>query len=278
MTLAGHTALPGIFSSGRDGSIPVAEDKEQEQPLPHPNNPCVRPKITHRWDLSVEEAQQLQRELSALVVEQDLLPDTVRWVAGADVHPVGKEHVQAVVCLLSFPDLELVEQVRAVVPVSFPYVPGLLAFRECPAVISAFEQLQHTPDLALFDAQGRAHPRHFGLASHMGVLLDLPSIGCAKSRLYGHAPEPPDTPGASTPLKDPVDGRVLGMVVRTKQGAPPLYVSIGHKVSLGTAVAFVLKCLKPNERIPEPLRPAHHYARQRPSKQQPPSTQQGTLF
>jgi len=128
----------------------------------------MKAKLTHRWDLTVEEAMRLQWELSAKVVEEDELPETVRYIAGADVHQIGNDQMQAVVCVLTFPELELVEVARATVPVTFPYVPGLLAFRESPAVLKAFEQLRHDPDIALFDAQGRAHPRHFGLACHMG--------------------------------------------------------------------------------------------------------------
>jgi len=232
----------------------------------------------HRWDLTVDEAKKLQWELSVKVIEDDLLPDKVRYIAGADVHQVGDEKMQAVVCVLTFPELELVEVTKAVVPVTFPYVPGLLAFRESPAVLKAFEQLSHDPDIALFDAQGRAHPRHFGLACHMGVLLDLPSIGCAKSRLYGKADEVPDEEGAMASLYDPIDGRILGMVVRTKKGSPPIYVSVGHKISLETAVDFVLKCTKPGQRLPEPLRLAHIYARQRPIEPHRPSEGQGALF
>ncbi|MER3499949.1 MAG: endonuclease V [Candidatus Fervidibacterota bacterium] len=241
----------------------------------------MRARLTHRWDLTVEEAKKLQWELSLRVVEADELPERVRYIAGADVHQVGDNQMQAVVCVLTFPELELVEVARAIVPVTFPYVPGLLAFRESPAMLAAFEKLRHEPDLAMFDAQGRAHPRHFGLACHMGVWLDLPSIGCAKSRLYGQAGEVPEEEGAQVPLFDPVDGRILGMVVRTKQGSPPLYVSVGHKISLPTAVKFVLSCTKPGQRIPEPLRLAHWHARQRPSEpfMPPPKTsQQGQLF
>jgi deoxyribonuclease V len=238
----------------------------------------MKAKLTHRWDLTVEEAMRLQWELSAKVVEEDELPETVRYIAGADVHQIGNDQMQAVVCVLTFLKLELVEVARATVPVTFPYVPGLLAFRESPAVLKAFEQLRHDPDIALFDAQGRAHPRHFGLACHMGVLLDLPSIGCAKSRLYGQASEVGEEEGSMTPLRDPIDGRILGMVVRTKRGSPPLYVSVGHKVSLETAVEFVLKCTKQGQRIPEPLRLAHLHARQRPLEPPKTSATQGTLF
>ncbi len=237
----------------------------------------MRAKLTHRWDLSVEEAKRLQWDLSAKVVEKDELPEEVRHIAGADVHQVGSDKMQAVVCMLTFPDLELVEVAHAVVPVTFPYVPGLLAFREAPAVLTAFEKLRHDPDVALFDAQGRAHPRHFGLACHMGLLLDLPSIGCAKSRLYGHADEPADEEREMTPLYDPVDGRILGLVVRTKKGSPPVYVSVGHKVSLETAATFVLHCTS-NHRIPEPLRLAHLHAKQRPNEPLKPMERQGRLF
>lgn len=238
----------------------------------------MRAKFTHRWDLTVDEAKKLQWELSAKVIESDQLPDEVRYIAGADVHQVGNNQMQAVVCVLTFPELELVEVTRSIVPVNFPYVPGLLAFRESPAVLKAFEQLRNDPDIALFDAQGRAHPRHFGLACHMGILFDLPSIGCAKSRLYGQAEEVPDEDGAMRPLYDPVDGRVLGMVVRTKGSSLPVYVSVGHKISLETAVDFVLKCTKEGQRLPEPLRLAHIYARQRVTEPTKPSERQGTLF
>lgn len=238
----------------------------------------MRAKLTHRWDLTVEEAMKLQWELSAKVVEVDELPERVRYIAGADVHQIGNQQMQAVVCVLTFPELELVEIARAIVPITFPYIPGLLAFRESPAILKAFEQLRHDPDIALLDAQGRAHPRHFGLACHIGVLLDLPSIGCAKSRLYGRASEVGEEEGAMSPLYDHVDGRVLGMVVRTKKGSPPLYVSVGHRISLETAVDFVLKCTKQGQRIPEPLRLAHLHARQRPTEPPSSSEAQGTLF
>lgn len=237
----------------------------------------MKAKLTHRWDLSVEEAKKLQWELSKKIVENDELPETVRYIAGADVHQVGSEQMQAVVCVLTFPELELVDVASAIVPMTFPYVPGLLAFRETPAVLEAFEKLRYDPDLALFDAQGRAHPRHFGLACHTGLLLDLPSIGCAKSRLYGHGEEPADEDGEMVPLYDPIDRRVLGMVVRTKKGSPPVYVSVGHKISLETAVTFVLRCAH-NHRIPEPLRLAHLYAKQHPPEPPKRREGQGRLF
>ncbi|MCS7223443.1 MAG: deoxyribonuclease V [Armatimonadetes bacterium] len=214
-----------------------------------------------RWDLSVDEAMRVQTELSKKVIEEDYLPDTIRLVGGADVHQVGPEQMLAVVCVVSLPALTLVEVSKAVTDIVFPYIPGLLAFRELPAVLKAMESLKSDPDVLLCDAHGRAHPRRFGLASHIGVLLDKPSIGCAKSRLYGHAREPEDAPGEWTELTDPRDHTVIGAVVRTQKSSPPLYVSVGHRISLPTAVKFVQDCCK-GHRLPEPLRLAHEIARQ----------------
>ena len=236
----------------------------------------MRAKLSHPWDLPVEEAKALQRELSAKVVERDELPSEIRTVAGVDVHKVEDDLYQAVVCVMRFPELDIIEVARAVVPISFPYIPGLLAFREGPAVLEAFERVSTEPDVAIFDAHGRSHPRRFGLACHMGVVLDLPSIGCAKSKLYGYYEEPPDEEGAASPLIDPVDDYVLGMVVRTKKGSPPIFVSVGHRISLETAVRIVLQCVK-GHRIPEPARVAHNYAKQRPPKEEPGKPEQGTL-
>ncbi len=236
----------------------------------------MRAKLEHPWDLPIEEAKALQWELSAKVVERDALPSEIRTIAGVDVHKVKGDLYQAVVCVMRFPELKVLEVANAVVPISFPYIPGLLAFREGPAVLAAFEKISTEPDVALFDAHGRSHPRRFGLACHMGVVLDLPSIGCAKSKLYGHYEEPPDEEGASSPLVDPVDDYTLGMVVRTKKGSAPVFVSIGHKVSLETAVQIVLRCVK-GYRIPEPLRWAHHYAKHGVPEEKTSQQEQGTL-
>lgn len=237
----------------------------------------LRAKLPHPWDLSVEEAKTLQSKLSAKVVERDELPSEIRTVAGVDVHRVGGGLYQAVVCVMSFPSLSLLEVARAEREISFPYIPGLLAFREGPVALEALEKVKVEPDLALFDAHGRSHPRRFGLACHMGVVLDLPAIGCAKSKLYGYYEEPPDEEGASSPLLDPVDDAVLGMAVRTKRGSAPIFVSVGHKVSLETAVRIALQCVR-EQRIPEPARVAHNYARERPKKKEPEKPQQKALF
>ncbi len=212
-----------------------------------------------RWDLSVAEAVRLQKELSRKVDDSDRLPERIEVVAGADVHPIGSQHMIAVVALLTYPGLDLVETSQALVAVTFPYVPGLLAFREMPAVLKALEGLEREPDVILCDAHGRAHPRRFGLACHAGVLLDKPSIGCAKSRLYGEGEEPDDEPGSWTELRSPEDGSVIGAIVRTVKGGAPLFVSVGHRISLPTAIQIVLDCVQ-GRRLPEPLRIAHQIA------------------
>jgi deoxyribonuclease V len=142
-------------------------------------------------------------------------------------------------------------------PVSFPYVPGLLAFREGPIVLAALERLAERPDVLIFDAQGLAHPRRMGLATHLGILLDVPSVGCAKSRLCGKETEPGEEKGSWTPLLD--RGEVIGAVVRTRSRVRPVYVSVGHRVDLETAVSLVLSCAT-KYRLPEPTRWAHRVA------------------
>jgi deoxyribonuclease V len=138
--------------------------------------------------------------------------------------------------------------------VTFPYVPGLLSFREAPLVIAACEELEHDPDLIMVDGQGIAHPRRFGIASHLGLLWDKPTIGCAKSRLCGQHKSPTPEAGSYVELLD--NGEVIGAVLRTKLGAQPLYISIGHKVDLKAAILWVLKCCR-GQRLPEPTRLAH---------------------
>ena len=180
------------------------------------------------------------------------------YVAGIDVGFEKNGAVtRAAVVVLDFPSLELREQAIARQPTKFPYVPGYLSFREIPAVLAALKQLKIRPDLLLCDGQGLAHPRRFGLACHLGVLTDIPSIGVAKSRLIGEHGELPEMKGSWVPLRD--DGEVIGSVLRTRAGVKPLYVSIGHRVSLETAIAYVLRCT-PKYRLPETTRLAHKLA------------------
>ncbi len=224
----------------------------------------------HRWDVSPAEAMKIQNELRARVVKMSAVGE-VRSVAGVDVGVEG-ETARAAVVVLGYPELTVVEKAVAHLPVAFPYVPGLLAFREAPVVLAAFEKLEMAPDLIIVDGQGYAHQRRFGIACHVGVLLDRPTIGCAKSRLIGTHDEPPAEAGSWVKLWD--NNEVVGAVVRTKTGVSPLYVSIGHKVDLETAVEYVLACCR-GQRLPETSRLAHLTASQSPAEA---DVVQGTLF
>lgn len=210
------------------------------------------------WDLTPAEAIALQKRLAAAVSTRDEAGE-VRLVAGVDAgFEDGNRVTRAAVVVLTFPELEPVEQVVARRATSFPYVPGLLSFREGPAILDALGKLAHVPDLLLFDGQGLAHPRRFGIACHIGVLTGLPSIGVAKSRLAGHPGAPlPAERGAWVPLVD--RDEVVGALVRTRSGVKPVYVSIGHRVSLETAIAYTLACTT-RYRLPETTRAAHKLA------------------
>ncbi len=207
----------------------------------------------HRWDISPAEAADLQRQLRSRLVLEDALGH-LRLVAGADValDRRGKVGFGGVV-IFSFPELELVEFATAVRPLPFPYVPGLLAFREAPVLLAAFERLRETPDLLVLDAHGYAHPRRLGLASHLGLVLETPSVGCAKSVLVGHYEEPDQERGSWTPLVD--KGETIGAALRTRSRVKPVFVSVGHRVSLPTAVRLMLACSS-GFRVPLPTREA----------------------
>jgi len=236
----------------------------------------VKLAVSHPWNLPVKEAEALQARLAAQVVTRTAFKrKTIKTVAGIDVGFQG-DVARAAAVVLSFPDLEPLDFSLGEAPVTFPYRPGLLAFREGPAVLAALEKLVTWPDLFLFDAQGIAHPRRLGLAAHLGVLLDSPSIGCAKSRLTGTHDEPGKAMGDWVYLYSDKAARkeVIGVVVRTKAGAQPLYLSVGHRVDLDTARDLVLRCVK-GHRLPEPTRLAHDIASRastpaRPGKDQLP--------
>ena len=209
---------------------------------------------THRWDVSVAEARDLQEKLRTRVEARDRF-GPVRRVAGVDVSwDRGRPDLFAAAVVLDADTLQVVEIASARRRAEFPYLPGYLSFRELPAVLEAWERLRERPDLLLCDGHGRAHPRRFGLACHLGVLVDVPAIGCAKSRLCGTHREPGPRRGASTRLLD--DGEVIGRVLRTRQGVRPIFVSVGHRVSLDSARRQVLR-LAPRYRVPEPIRAAH---------------------
>ncbi len=211
----------------------------------------------HGWDVSPARAREIQEALRGRVVREDVFGE-VRRVAGVDVgFPDRGKTVRAAVAVLCFPELTPVDRAVAQRPKTFPYVPGLLSFREVPAAIDAFGELDAPPDLVLYDGHGYAHPRRFGAACHLGVLLDRPTIGVAKKRLIGtHAPVPEER-GGWVPLLD--DGEVIGAVLRTRVGVKPVYVSIGHRVGLESAVRLVMSCTG-RFRLPEPTRWAHHLA------------------
>jgi deoxyribonuclease V len=208
----------------------------------------------HNWQVSLTEALDIQLRLAARVSKVSEVV-TPRFIAGVDIS-VGKaqEIATGAVIVLSYPELRLVETKIVNEKLNFPYIPGLLSFRESPLILAACEKLTVTPDLILVDGQGVAHPRRLGLASHLGLFLDTPTIGCAKSRLCGSHKELDVEPGSSVDLVD--NGEVIGAVLRTKIGVSPIYVSIGHKIDLQTAVHWVLKCCR-GYRIPEPTRVAH---------------------
>jgi len=211
-------------------------------------------KQLHNWNVTVEQAKAIQLELKNRIRLQKLV-SPVRLIAGCDVSCSKKvETCFAAVTVFKLPELIIVEQVQSRGTVNFPYVPGYLTFREAPILLKAFEKLEQTPDLVLFDGQGIAHPRQMGLAAHLGLILDLPSIGCAKSVLIGKFEPPEDIQGSWTELiyRD----EIIGAVVRTRDYVKPLFISPGYKITIDEAIEFVLRaCTK--YRIPEPIRTSH---------------------
>lgn len=214
--------------------------------------------VLHPWDVTPDEARRLQAQLSRRVRLVDgVTLDQITSVAGVDtayVETARGTTAHAVAVRLRFPDLVVIETSAAAVPITFPYVPGLLSFREAPAILAALRGLA-APDVLLFDGQGYAHPRRLGLASHLGLVLDRPTIGCAKRRLVGRYDEPGPAAGDATPLVD--RGEVVGAAVRTRPGRAPLFVSPGHQLSVATAVAITLACCRNQQFLPEPTRLAH---------------------
>ena len=220
-------------------------------------------KITqrHGWALTIEEAIAIQEKLRGEIITTDQLPEPVQYVAGVDMGFVAEGTIsRAAVAVLSFPDLKLLESAIAHRPTSFPYVPGFLSFREIPAVLEALEKINIIPDIILCDGQGIAHPRRFGIACHLGLILDIPTIGVAKSLLIGKHQELPEERGSWQPLVN--RGETIGAVLRTRTGTKPLYVSSGHRISLTTAIDYVLRCA-PKYRLPETTRIADKLASQK---------------
>ena len=209
-------------------------------------------KHTHAWDISVAQARQVQLKLREKVIREDRLKKTIHTVAGVDVGFEDNGNItRAAVAVLTFPGLALCEYAIARCPTGFPYVPGFLSFRETPAVLEALDKLNRLPDVLLCDGQGIAHPRRFGIACHIGVLTSIPSIGVAKSRLVGTHAAVPGEKGAYASLMD--HDEEIGAVLRTREGVKPVYVSIGHKVSLPSAISLVMHCIT-KYRLPETIR------------------------
>ncbi len=208
----------------------------------------------HGWQVTTARAKEIQLELAGEVSHVGDIPNP-RFIAGVDisVNRWTKTGTGAVV-VLSYPTLEIAEIKVVTDRINFPYVPGLLSFREMPFLLAVFKKVTHVPNLVLVDGQGIAHPRRIGLASHLGLWLGLPTIGCAKSRLCGEHEIPPPEVGSSVELID--NGEVIGAVLRTKAGVKPLYISIGHMIDLTSAVRIVLDCCR-GYRLPEPTRLAH---------------------
>lgn len=215
----------------------------------------------HAWPQTLEAATAIQEELRNQVITQDQLQEPVKYVAGVDMGFEADGTIsRAAVAVLSFPDLQIIETQLAYRPTSFPYIPGFLSFREIPAILDALEKIQTTPDIILCDGQGIAHPRRLGIASHLGVIINMPTIGVAKSLLIGKHEELPDTKGSWQPLIH--KSETIGAVLRTRAGVKPVYVSSGHKISLPTAIDYVLSCT-PKYRLPETTRVADKLASDR---------------
>lgn len=213
--------------------------------------------LRHRWDVTPAEAREIQSQLRSQVSQKNA-PELrrIRYVAGVDCS-LRDNLATAAIPILDWKTLEVVESVVVQQPIPFPYVPGLLSFRECPAILAAFEKLTLDPDLVMVDGAGIAHPRRLGIAAHLGILLNKSTIGCAKSRLTGTHDEPHERAGSYTDLWDKQE--LIGAVLRTRDNVNPLFISVGHKIDLPTALDLVLEACR-GYRLPEPTRRAHQLA------------------
>lgn len=215
-------------------------------------------KYLHNWNITPKQAIEIQQELQKRISFKNS-PNKVHLIAGADA-AFSKEKglIHGAVSVLSFPDMKLIETKTATLSLSFPYIPGLLSFREGPVLLECFRQIKNIPDVILFDGQGIMHPRKMGIATHLGILLDKPTIGCAKSYLYGEFRLPANSKGAFKYVRDK-NKKIIGTCLRTRKDVKPMFVSTGNKISLSKALDIVLRCAK-KYRIPEPLRYAHRFA------------------
>ena len=234
-------------------------------------------KALHEWNLQPGAAMRLQQELASRVIRTDQLGAEIRRIAGVDM-AINEESgmARAAVVLLSYPELETLEKHVYEEPVRMPYIPGLLSFREVPCILGAFARLREQPNLVMVDGQGIAHPRYLGIASHLGLWLDLPTIGCAKSILRGHYDEEAlgEEAGAWVPLI--FNHETVGAVLRTRPHVKPMIISLGHRISLETSLHYVLACCK-GYRLPEPTRQADKLSKDN-AWREPDDEQQATLW
>ena len=217
----------------------------------------IQLQVEHPWHVTLEEAKSIQTSLAKKVITKDKLGSRIKYIAGIDVGFEKRQTTRAAVVVLTYPALTLHETALGYTPILFPYIPGFLSFREIPAIIKALQTLKTTPDLIFCDGQGIAHPRRLGIASHLGVLTGLPSIGIAKTRYIGEYADPAQTKGDWTPLTH--QGQVIGGVLRSRSNVKPLFVSTGHRVSLKTAIELTMACVT-RYRLPEPTRLADKLA------------------
>jgi deoxyribonuclease V len=233
----------------------------------------------HDWVVEPAEAVALQRELAGRIIREDRIEEPVRSIAGVDM-AINEESgmARAAVVLLSFPELEVVERHVYEEPVRMPYIPGLLSFRELPCILEAFNKLKQHPELVMVDGQGIAHPRRLGIASHLGLWLDLPTIGCAKSILRGNYDKDAlgEEPGSWVPLIDTRKKEVLGAALRTRARVNPMFISLGHRISLETSIRYVMACGK-GYRLPEPTRQADKLSKDN-AWREPEAVEQETLW
>lgn len=209
------------------------------------------------WNLPPAAAVALQKELATEIIYDRPLPlEQIRFIGGVDVSVKNNES-QAAVVILQYPELTVIETVLARQPTPFPYIPGLLSFREGPALVEAFEKLQTIPDVFIFDGMGRSHPRRIGIASHMGLWLNKPTIGCGKTHFVGKFDEPAPVKGTYSDLIDRKE--LIGVVLRTKDKVKPVYISPGHLIDLPSAIQITMACTT-KYRLPEPIRAAHNAA------------------
>jgi len=218
----------------------------------------MRIRNLHSWNVDIEEAKRIQEELKTQMStdKTQMSTDKIKRIAAVDV-AYSDDKAKAVVCIFSFPDLNLLEKRVVIDKIRFSYIPEFLSFREGPLILKAFKKIRLEPDLILFDGQGIMHPRRMGIATHLGIVLNKPTIGCAKNHLYGEFELPGEKRGDYSFVYDKKNKEKIGVVLRTRKGVKPVFVSIGFKINLDTAIEIILKVTK-KYRLPEPLRSAHH--------------------